>query len=139
VSSPTASSLPHSIDLLVITPAGELRDHSVPAGESRLITASNVLQALYELIGCSSVDVVRLTPEIDMWVDDEGLVKAHPPRINQVASYIATRFGFPFQLYAGTAVFSGGADKAGYTLPLSAAARQALTDLVDELHGISGR
>jgi hypothetical protein len=139
VSSPAASSSPTAIDLLVVTPAGEVRDHSVPTGETRLITASNVLQALYELIGCSSVDVLRLTPEIDMWVDDEGLLQAHPPRINQLASYIATRLGFPFQLYAGTAVFSGGVDEAGYTWSLSKAARQTLIDLVDELRGISGR
>lgn len=130
---------PAAIDLLVITPAGEVRDHTVPAGETRLATASNVLQALYELIGCSSVDVVRLTPEIDMWVDDEGLLRTHTPRINQLASYIATRFGFAFQLYAGTAVFSGGVDKGGYTRSVGQEARKALLDLVDELRGISGR
>jgi hypothetical protein len=126
-----------AIDLLVVTPDGEVRDHAVPAGETRLITASSVLQALYEQIGCSSVDVVRLSPDTDMWVDDEGLLTARP-RINQLSSYIATRFGYPFQLYAGTAVFTGGADQAGYTLPLSQPARQALLDLIDELRGIPG-
>ena len=138
MSSPIAPSSPRSIDLLVVTPVGEVRDHSVPARGTRLITTSNVLQALHELIGCSSVDVVRLTPEIDMWVDDEGLLGAHLPRINQLASYIATRLGFPFQLYAGTAVFSGGVDEAGYTRSLSKAAWQELLDLIDELRGITG-
>lgn len=125
------------IDLLVVTPDGEVRDEVVPAGETWLITASSVLQALYEQIGCAAVDVVRLSPDTDMWVDDEGLLTARP-RINQLASYIATRFGRPFQLYVGTVVFTGGADKAGYTLPLSPAARQVLMDLIDELRSIPG-
>ncbi len=73
-----------------------------------------MLQALCELIGCSTVDVVRLTPEIDMWVDDEGLLEARPG-INQLASYVATWFGRPYQLYVGTVVFSGGVDQAGNT------------------------
>lgn len=123
-----------SIDLLVVTPAGEVRDYTVPAGETRLITAGSVLQALYELIDCAAVDVVRLTPEIDMWVDDEGLLRAQ--RINQLASYIATRFGLPFQLYVGTAVFSGGADGAGYTRSLGQAARRALIELITELRSL---
>lgn len=126
-----------SIDLLVVTPAGEVEDDIVPAGQTRLITASTVLEHLYQLIGCSSVDVVRLTPQIDMWIDDEGLLKPHPPSINQLSSYIATRLGFPFQLCAGTAVFSGGVDQAGYTLPLGKPARQELLDLIDELRGIA--
>jgi hypothetical protein len=125
------------IDMLVVTPDGEVRDYAVPAGETRLITASAVLQALYEQIGCAAVDVVRLSPDTDMWIDDGGLLRP-VPRINQLSSYIATRFGRPFQLYAGTAVFTGGVDRAGYTLPLGKPARQALLDLIDELRGIPG-
>jgi hypothetical protein len=53
-----------------------------------------------------------------------------------LASYIATRFGYPFQLCAGIAVFSGGADQAGYMLPLGKAARQELLDLIAELRSI---
>jgi hypothetical protein len=125
------------IDLLVVTPDGEVRDEVVPAGETRLVTASSVLQALYEQIGCAAVDVVRLAPDTDMWVDDEGLLRARP-RINQLASYIATRFGRPFQLYAGTVVFTGGADQACYTLPLSQPARQVLLGLINGLRSIRG-
>ena len=40
-----------SIDMLVVTPDGDVRDHTVTAGKTRLITASSVLKALYELIG----------------------------------------------------------------------------------------
>jgi hypothetical protein len=125
------------IDLLVVTPDGEVRDHVVLPGTTKLITASNVLQALYELIGCSMVEVVRLTPEIDMWVDEEGALRDRP-RINQLASYIATRFGYPFQLYVGTAVFTGGVDRAGYTLSLGSSARQVLLELIDGLRRMPG-
>lgn len=34
------------------------------------------LEKMYELLGCSTVDVVSLDHNIDMWVDDEGLLKS---------------------------------------------------------------
>jgi hypothetical protein len=45
-------------------------------------------------------------------VDDEGLLRNQ--RVNQLASYVATRLDRPFQLYVGTAVFSAGTVAAGY-------------------------
>lgn len=70
-----------------------------------------------------------------MWLDDEGALKPES-RVNQLASYIATRFGLPFQLYLGTAVFTGGPDVRGNTTPLSKPARETLLGLVDELRSI---
>ncbi|MGB3437771.1 MAG: hypothetical protein WBA97_03370 [Actinophytocola sp.] len=60
------------VGLLVVTPAGEVRDYLVIANTSGLVTARSILEALYDQIGCTTVDVVALSPEIDMWVDDEG-------------------------------------------------------------------
>lgn len=34
------------------------------------------LQTMYDNIGCDTVDVVRLPNNIDVWVDDEGLLKS---------------------------------------------------------------
>lgn len=123
------------VDLLVVTPAGEVRDYIVEADASGLVTSRGILEALYEQIGCTKVDVVALSPEIDMWVDDEAALKPQL-RVNQLASYIATRFGFPFQLYIGTVVFSGGPDARGNTTPLGRPAHDRLMALIDELRSI---
>lgn len=79
---------------------------------------SNVLRALYDCIGCSMVDVVRLQPDLDMWVDDEGLIVSDP-QINKVATIIAHSLGYNAQAYCGKVVFTGGADEEGNTLPIS--------------------
>lgn len=36
------------------------------------------LAAMYAAIGCDTVDLVRITEELDLWVDDEGLLVAEP-------------------------------------------------------------
>lgn len=38
------------------------------------------LPAMYAHLGCSCVDVVRLSPDEDMWIDDEGLISYPNPR-----------------------------------------------------------
>jgi hypothetical protein len=123
------------VDLLVVTPAGEVKDYVVEADAGGVVTSRSVLEALYDQIGCTTVDVVALSPEIDMWVDDEGALKPQVG-INQLASYIATRFGLSFQLYVGTAVFSGGPDAEGATRPLGKPERDRLMALIDELRSI---
>jgi hypothetical protein len=123
------------IDILVVTPAGEVKDCSLSSSEGEWPTARAVLETLYDQIGCTTVDVVALSPEIDMWVDDEGALKPQL-RVNQLASYIATRFGLPFQLYVGTAVFTGGPDAKGATTSLGQPARKSLITLIDELRSI---
>lgn len=66
-------------------------------------------------IGCRVFDCVSLRDDLDMWVDDEGYeVEEH----NLVASQIARDHGFG-QPYYGTAVFTGGADENGATMPLT--------------------
>jgi hypothetical protein len=123
------------IDLLVVTPSGQVWDHSVTPDETGRVSTRAVLEMLYDLIGCTAVDVVRLSPEFDMWIDDEGALKPQV-RVNQLTSYIATRFGYPFQLYLGVAVFSGGVNDEGDTMSLSKPARDTLLALIDELRSI---
>lgn len=120
------------VDLLVVTPRGDVWDYSVWPDETGRVTSRDVLVMLYELIRCDTVDVVQLAPDIDMWVDDEGALKADR-RVNQLASYIATRFGLPLQLYVGISVFSGGPNDAGDTTSLSGPARERLLGLIAEL------
>lgn len=79
---------------------------------------TNVLADLYRMIGCRTVDVVALDDDLDMWLDNEGAYTAAP---NPAATAIAQTFGFIWQPYFGTAVFTGGADKDGNTLPLTEA------------------
>ena len=63
------------------------------------------------------VDVVALGQGVDMWIPDEGLYDGSEP--NAVATAIAVTYGFTHQGYYGTAVFTGGPDLTGATLPLS--------------------
>jgi Domain of unknown function (DUF3846) len=43
------------------------------------------LSAYYKLLDCDLVDVIRLTPHVDLWIDDEGLLKEPP---NQAYFYL---------------------------------------------------
>lgn len=65
--------------------------------------------------GC--VDVVALSEDLDMWVNDEGLLIGLP--VNVLATGVAALHGRTHQAYVGTAVFTGGADADGETLALS--------------------
>lgn len=75
------------------------------------------LDDLYRHIECRSVDVVRLAPNANMWLDDEG---AYNAPINEVATALARMYGMNYQpYYYGTAIITGGADEVGETLGLS--------------------
>lgn len=42
------------------------------------LTAGDTLPGLYQAIGCGLVDVVALTAQLDMWVDEEGMITSGP-------------------------------------------------------------
>jgi hypothetical protein len=51
------------------------------------------LHWLYEQIGCSCVDLVRLSPVIDMWLDDEGMYVNDGENINFLATALNQAMG----------------------------------------------
>lgn len=78
-------------------------------------------RAFREHIGCTWFDVVRLAPDLDMWVDDEGAIFADPV-MNPVASALAASAGFGPVIF-GTVVLTGGADAEGDTVGIGEAWR----------------
>lgn len=60
--------------------------------------------AIRSAIGCRWFDVVRLTRELDMWVDDEGAIQADA-QINLMATAIARAHGAIWQPLCGVVVF----------------------------------
>ncbi|MFD5427713.1 DUF3846 domain-containing protein [Streptomyces sp. NPDC127084] len=97
-------------DTLLITPEADIVPVNLPADSDSRLT---VMRAV---IRCERVDVVGLTSQLDMWLDDEGLYN-HP--VNKLATVLAVRFGFTYQNYHGPVLLTGGADAEGDTLPLS--------------------
>lgn len=91
---------------LVIYPDGDVIE--IPLGDDSLKT-------MCAAIGCSLVDVVRLTSRIDMWIDDEGLYN-HP--VNPAATALARHYGFVWQPYHGPVVLTS-VDRDGNTLELT--------------------
>lgn len=78
------------------------------------------LRAAYEAIGCRLVDIVRLDYDLDMWVDDEGMLVENPDEnINQLATRLCALFGPLRQCIYGNTILTGGADNEGETLGLS--------------------
>lgn len=90
-------------------------------------TTTGTLQHLQRAVS-GLVDVVSLSPTLDMWVNDEGL--AIGMEINQLATVAAQVYGKFWQPYAGPVAFTGGVDSEGETLPLTATQATALLDLL---------
>ena len=63
-----------------------------------------LLNSMYDLLGCRSVDVIRLTDSIDLWVDDEGMLVSEP-KVNTVLMNITYAFGHGYQPLFGSGLF----------------------------------
>lgn len=87
------------------------------------------LNALYGLIGCSSVSVVAVCREVHMWVDEDGPCTRR--EVNPLASYIAAQLGEAYTII-GPAVLTGGADSHGQTMSLSDEARGRIMAYIAE-------
>lgn len=97
--------------------------------------SDGILSHLQSAVG-GYVDVVRLGPNLDMWVNDDGIALELPH--NVAATGIAWRHGFRHQIYLGPAVFTGGADEEGGSLPLNPAAAAVLVEMAGKvLQGIA--
>ncbi|MFE9881926.1 DUF3846 domain-containing protein [Streptomyces sp. NPDC005784] len=99
---------------LLLTCTGALAEIDLPFGRDGRSSAdrSAVLRAT---LRCERFDVVALTTQWDIWIDDDGL---HNHPVNAAATALARRFGFVFQLYHGPVLLTGGPDAEGNTLPL---------------------
>ncbi|ROO82599.1 uncharacterized protein DUF3846 [Actinocorallia herbida] len=87
------------------------------------------LDVLVKATGGRLVDVVQLTTQIDMWIDDEGVFTSEP---NRTATALAKSFGFVHQDYYGPVVlagFSRSGDTVNLTADQAAALRTRLADL----------
>jgi hypothetical protein len=86
------------------------------------------MQKMYELIGCTCFDCVRLPGNNTAWVDDEGL-------INDPQHFVFINGGHPDPL-AGNVLFLGPSDRNGNTLsctiPLSALQQSVMAATVGE-------
>lgn len=85
-------------------------------GELSKVELTNLLTDCYRLIDCTTIDLVRLAPDLGMWLDDMGM----GGEVNQAATKVAAAHGFTWQPYFRTAVFTGsGVDSEGNTVGLS--------------------
>lgn len=83
------------------------------------VELTNLLVDCYRLIDCTTVDLVRLAPDLGMWLDDMGM----GGEVNPAATKVAAAHGYGFQPYFRTAVFtSSGVDSEGNTVGLTDAA-----------------
>lgn len=75
------------------------------------------LKHMYDLIGCDLVEAVRLPKDIDIWVDEEGLLKSGNIVIGYKVEPNEESDGFELQL-AGNALFLS-SDEEGNTIGLN--------------------
>lgn len=113
---------------LAVYPDGAVTEVALPAGR--------VLEALYGVIGCRCVDVVRLREGLDMWVDDEGMLAGDA---SEPATRLARTYGFVWQPYFGVVVVTGGADAAGDTLSLGAGDARTVRELLARPARVGGQ
>lgn len=91
-----------------------------PDGTAHAVTLTqsedgSTLRSLQAQVG-GFIDVVSLAEDLDMWVNDEGLVLGLS--LNPVGSVIAAGYGAR-QPYVGPVVFTGGPDNEGSTQSLT--------------------
>lgn len=82
----------------------------------------DTLRMLYREIGCTSIDLVRLgdhpVPGLDLYVDDEGLLKEAPQYNVRAMALILATTGALHQSYVGHAVVTRSDDE-GETIGLT--------------------
>ena len=77
----------------------------------------DTLNQMYKLIDCSSVDCVSLPKNIDIWTDDEGLLKSDSAVIHYLVREDDESDGFELHLAGKSLILS--ADEDGNTIGLS--------------------
>ncbi|MGW3361039.1 DUF3846 domain-containing protein [Streptomyces bungoensis] len=85
------------------------------------------LRTLYTEVGCTNIAVVDLSPQVSMWLDDEGILNGSP--VNTWATTLYAVTAPVHQNYHGTAVYTGGTDTRGNTTGLTLDRCTALLEL----------
>ena len=93
---------------VIITTEGEKKVAEFQVGES--------YKLLSETVG-GLIECVRLAPNLDMWVNDNGLAEGLAQNPHGTALYVDT-FNYP-NVIVGNIIFTGGADEEGETLGLT--------------------
>ncbi|MFH8797550.1 DUF3846 domain-containing protein [Streptomyces sp. NPDC017941] len=96
---------------VLVRPDGSFRLIDWPTDPAK---TSTVIRAV---VDCRFFDVVQVTRDLSMWLDDEGILTAP---INFAATWLYALHQPPHQHYHGRALFTGGADAQGDTLGLTA-------------------
>ncbi|HEY9440136.1 MAG TPA: DUF3846 domain-containing protein [Streptomyces sp.] len=78
--------MPAAPGALLLTSDAQIVEIDLPAD------TGNRLAVMYAVMRCTAVNVVALTDQLDMWIDDEGLYN-HP--VNPWATALARRYGSP--------------------------------------------
>jgi hypothetical protein len=105
----------------VLHPDGEFEKLDLPT--------KGTLHEMYRALGCSCVDVVSLTANLDMWIDDEGLLTGRP--LNPAATALARHYGYTSQPYVGPVLLCGVDDDGNSVNLQHAQAVALLTRLLD--------
>ncbi|WP_267468340.1 DUF3846 domain-containing protein [Nocardia farcinica] len=108
--------LPEHSFSLVIPPDGDMYPIN--------LDPARALEQMYDHLDCRYVDVVRLTDRLDMWLDDEGMLRHW---VNVPATSLAHLYGFTHQLYFGPVLLCS-ADPDGNSIDLPAEIVGALRD-----------
>ncbi|QNP67954.1 DUF3846 domain-containing protein [Streptomyces genisteinicus] len=88
---------------------------------------TGTLATLHTAITCRNVEAVTLSPDLTMWVDEEGVPNG--AEVNPSANLLALITGY-MQPYFGTAVITGGPDTNGDTKGLTDDNVAALLELL---------
>ena len=62
---------------VLVNPDGDVRELDLGGGADQLV-------ALYRAIGCETPDMLTVTPQLQMWVDDQGVVNGSA--VNPIAT-----------------------------------------------------
>ncbi|HEY4992632.1 MAG TPA: DUF3846 domain-containing protein [Nakamurella sp.] len=94
-----------------VNPDGDVRELDLGAG-------AHQLDALHRAIGSDTLDMLTVTPQLLMWVDDEGVVNGSA--VNAVATALVSATPqLRSQPIRGVVVFTGAAGPQGDVTPLA--------------------
>ena len=111
-------------NVIIITVDGDVTVKPMPEPQG-------FLKFAYAEIGCSLVDVVRMHPLADMWVDDEGAFVNDGQNVNRLALWLVRSFGNRHAAIWGTVILAN-RDSMGETISLNAGVEVALLHILHE-------